>query len=369
MIVSVRPDANGNICIFYEGDENVTQVIFENPDSDFRWSLRYLRRGDKRPYSVPLEERDEGLVWTVTLADTEKPGTGYAQLVGSAEGQTKHGRPFTVTVYKSLEKPGDVPSAEKAFGDAVAADAAKAVKAAEDAAKVYANVQRDLDEGKLKGEKGDKGDPGPKGDTGAAGAAGPQGPKGETGATGLRGPKGAIQARKDLPVRPGHRVKPGLPDRRETLGRRVTPDLLERMAHRGCKARLVILAQLARRERKAILEPLDRRDRKVTPARRETLGRKARRESKARRVLPDQLARREIPEKRVRKVTPEQPAHKEKKERQAQLAHKGQRETPEATPRLPRTASRPRWGIRRSSRGISSRKRRRFCLPTRTKFR
>lgn len=190
MIVPVRPDANGNICIFYEGDENVTQVIFENPDSDLKWSLRYLRRGDKRPYNVPLEETEEGLAWTVTLADTEKPGTGYAQLVGSAEGQTKHGRPCTVTVYKSLEKPGDVPSAEKAFGDAVAADAAKAKQAAEDAAKVYANVRQDLDEGKLKGEKGDKGDTGPKGDTGAAGAAGPQGPKGETGAQGIQGPAG-----------------------------------------------------------------------------------------------------------------------------------------------------------------------------------
>lgn len=188
MIVSVRPDANGNICIFYEGDENVTQVIFENPDSDFRWALRYLRRGDKRPYNVPLEEADGELIWTASLADTEKPGTGYAQLVGSAEGQTKHGRPFTVTVYKSLEKPGNVPQAEKAFGDAVAADAAKAVKAAEDAAKVYASVQKDLEEGKLKGEKGD---PGPKGDPGAAGAAGPQGPKGDMGATGPQGPKGA----------------------------------------------------------------------------------------------------------------------------------------------------------------------------------
>lgn len=190
MIVPVNPDANGNICIFYEGDENVTQVIFANPDLDLKWSLRYLRRGDKRPYNVPLEEADGELIWTVALADTEKPGTGYAQLVGSAEGQTKHGRPFMVTVYKSLEEPGDVPSAEKAFGDAVAADAAKAVKAAEDAAKVYASVQKDLEEGKLKGEKGEKGDPGPKGDPGAAGAAGPQGPKGETGATGPRGPKG-----------------------------------------------------------------------------------------------------------------------------------------------------------------------------------
>lgn len=191
MIVPVKPDANGNICIFYEGDENVTQVIFANPDLDLKWSLRYLRRGDKRPYNVPLEEADGELIWTVALADTEKPGTGYAQLVGSAEGQTKHGRLFMVTVYKSLEKPGDVPSAEKAFGDAVAADAAKAVKAAEDAAKVYASVQKDLEEGKLKGEKGDKGDPGPKGDPGAAGAAGPQGPKGDMGATGPQGPKGA----------------------------------------------------------------------------------------------------------------------------------------------------------------------------------
>ena len=199
MIVSVRPDANGNICIFYEGDENVTQVIFENPDSDFKWSLRYLRRGDKRPYSVPLEEADGELIWTVSLADTEKSGTGYAQLVGSAEGQTKHGKPCTVTVYKSLEKPGDVPAAEKAFGDAVAADAAKAVKAAENAAKVYANVQRDLEEGKLKGEKGDtgatgpqgpKGDPGEKGEKGDTGPEGPQGKQGPQGVAGPAGPKG-----------------------------------------------------------------------------------------------------------------------------------------------------------------------------------
>lgn len=197
MIVPVRPDANGNICIFYEGDENVTRVIFENPDSDFKWSLRYLRRGDKRPYSVPLEERDEGLVWTVTLADTEKPGTGYAQLVGSAEGQTKHGRPFTVTVYKSLEKPGDVPAAEKAFGDAVAADAAKAKQAAEDAAKVYANVQRDLEEGKLKGEKGDTGPEGPQGKQGPQGVAGPAGPKGDTGEKGEKGDTGATGPRGD----------------------------------------------------------------------------------------------------------------------------------------------------------------------------
>lgn len=206
MIIPVKPDANGNIDIFYEGDENVTQVHFENPDSDFKWALHYLRRGDKRPYNVPLEEADGELIWTVALADTEKPGTGFAQLVGSAEGQTKHSRPYTVTVGKSLGKPGSVPSVEKAFGDAVAADAAVAKRAAEDAGKIYRYVKQGLEDGSFvgptgpqgpRGEKGDKGAPGEKGDKGdpgqmgLTGPIGPQGPQGERGLRGDTGPQGA----------------------------------------------------------------------------------------------------------------------------------------------------------------------------------
>ena len=206
MIIPVKPDANGNIDIFYEGDENVTQVYFENPDSDFKWALHYLRRGDKRPYNVPLEETDGDLIWTVSLADTEKPGAGFAQLVGSAEGQTKHSRPYTVTVRKSLGKPGSVPAAEKAFGDAVAADAASAKRAAEDAEQIYRYVKQGLEDGSFigpsgpqgpRGEKGDKGAPGEKGDkgdpgkTGLTGPIGPQGPQGERGLRGETGPQGA----------------------------------------------------------------------------------------------------------------------------------------------------------------------------------
>lgn len=206
MIIPVKPDANGNIDIFYEGDENVTQVHFENPDSDFKWALHYLRRGDKRPYNVPLEEADGELIWTVALADTEKPGTGFAQLVGSAEGQTKHSRPYTVTVGKSLGKPGSVPSVEKAFGDAVAADAAVAKRAAEDAGKIYRYVKQGLEDGSFigpagpqgpQGEKGDKGAPGEKGERGEpgqmglTGPIGPQGPQGERGLRGETGPQGA----------------------------------------------------------------------------------------------------------------------------------------------------------------------------------
>ena len=206
MIIPVKPDANGNIDIFYEGDENVTQVYFENPDSDFKWALHYLRRGDKRPYNVPLEEADGDLIWTVSLADTEKPGAGFAQLVGSAEGQTKHSRPYTVTVRKSLGKPGSVPAAEKAFADAVAADAASAKRAAEDAEKIYRYVKQGLEDGSFigpsgpqgpRGEKGDKGAPGEKGDkgdpgkTGLTGPIGPQGSQGERGLRGETGPQGA----------------------------------------------------------------------------------------------------------------------------------------------------------------------------------
>lgn len=190
MIIPVKPDAYGNIDIFYEGDENVTQVHFENPDSDFKWALHYLRRGDKRPYNVPLEEADGELIWTVALADTEKPGTGFAQLVGSAEGQTKHSRPYTVTVGKSLGKPGSVPSAEKAFGDAVAADAAAAKRAAEDAEEIYRYVKQGLEDGSFIGPAGPQGPQGEKGDKGDPGAQGPQGEQGPTGPQGSAGPAG-----------------------------------------------------------------------------------------------------------------------------------------------------------------------------------
>lgn len=194
MIIPVKPDANGNIDIFYEGDENVTQVYFENPDSDFKWALHYLRRGDKRPYNVPLEEADGDLIWTVSLADTEKPGTGFAQLVGSAEGQTKHSRPYTVTVRKSLGKPGSVPAAEKAFGDAVAADAASAKRAAEDAEKIYRYVKQGLEDGSFigpAGPQGPRGEKGAPGQTGLTGPIGPQGAQGERGLRGETGPQGA----------------------------------------------------------------------------------------------------------------------------------------------------------------------------------
>ena len=99
-----------------------------------------------------------------------------------------------------------MPSAEKAFGDAVAADAAAAKRAAEDAGKIYRYVKQGLKDGSFvgpagpqgpQGEKGDKGAPGEKGERGEPGQAGltgpigPQGPQGERGLRGETGPQGA----------------------------------------------------------------------------------------------------------------------------------------------------------------------------------
>lgn len=190
MITRVKPDESRRIDIFYEGDENVTEVCFENPDKDFKWVLNYFRRGDKRPYSVPLREEEDNLIWTVTLADTAKPGMGIAQLVGSGKDQTKHSGSYSVFVGKSLINPGDVPAVDKAFLDKVAKEAAEAQTAAENTKTLYNRIQAGLADGSFRGEKGEQGERGEQGPTGPTGPAGEQGPDGRQGPIGLTGPQG-----------------------------------------------------------------------------------------------------------------------------------------------------------------------------------
>lgn len=190
MITRVKPDESRRIDIFYEGDENVTEVCFENPDKDFKWVLNYFRRGDKRPYSVPLREEEDNLIWTVTLADTAKPGMGIAQLVGSGKDQTKHSGSYSVFVGKSLVNPGDVPAVDKAFLDKVAKEAAEAQTAAENTKTLYNRIQAGLQDGSFRGEKGEKGERGEQGPAGPTGPAGEQGPDGRQGPIGPTGPQG-----------------------------------------------------------------------------------------------------------------------------------------------------------------------------------
>lgn len=193
MITRVKPDESRRIDIFYEGDENVTEVCFENPDKDLKWVLNYFRRGDKRPYSVPLREEKDDLIWTVTLADTAKPGMGIAQLVGSGKDQTKHSGSYSVFVGKSLINPGDVPAVDKAFLDKVAKEAAEAQTAAENTKTLYNRIQAGLQDGSFRGEKGEqgeRGEQGPAGPTGPAGEQGPEGRQGPIGPTGPQGPQG-----------------------------------------------------------------------------------------------------------------------------------------------------------------------------------
>ena len=224
MITRVKPDGSRRIDIFYEGDENVTEVCFENPDKDLKWTLNYFRRGDKRPYSVPLREEEDGLIWTVMLADTAKPGMGVAQLVGSNGEQTKHSGSYSVFVGKSLVNPGDVPAADKAFLDKVAQEAASAQAAADRARELYNRIQAGLQDGSFigpKGDKGDKGDTGPQGiqgERGPVGPVGPTGPQGDQGERGLPGPVGpngdpgepGSQGEKGEPGEKGEKGDPGL---------------------------------------------------------------------------------------------------------------------------------------------------------------
>lgn len=190
MITRVKPDESRRIDIFYEGDENVTEVCFENPDKDLKWVLNYFRRGDKRPYSVPLQEEGDSLIWVVTLADTAKPGMGIAQLVGSGKDQTKHSGSYSVFVGKSLVNPGDVPAVDKAFLDKVAKEAAEAQTAAENTKTLYNRIQAGLADGSFRGEKGEQGERGEQGPTGQTGPAGEQGPEGKQGPIGPTGPQG-----------------------------------------------------------------------------------------------------------------------------------------------------------------------------------
>lgn len=190
MITRVKPDESRRIDIFYEGDENVTEVCFQNPDKDLKWVLNYFRRGDKRPYSVPLQEEGDSLIWVVTLADTAKPGMGIAQLVGSGKDQTKHSGSYSVFVGKSLVNPGDVPAVDKAFLDKVAKEAAEAQTAAENTKTLYNRIQAGLADGSFRGEKGEQGERGEQGPTGQTGPAGEQGPEGKQGPIGPIGPQG-----------------------------------------------------------------------------------------------------------------------------------------------------------------------------------
>lgn len=102
----------GAIHLGKQGENEITEVIF--PQSavlmDENWTLLHRRAVDREGYPVPLEKRDNTLVWLVTAGDTAFAGTGEAELTCiSQEGQVLKTKIYHTSVIKSLPDGGRVP--------------------------------------------------------------------------------------------------------------------------------------------------------------------------------------------------------------------------------------------------------------------
>ena len=234
-----KPDRNRKINIGLTGENLVTEVAIplEGLGSSEGQYILYLQR-PKDTTSYPVVSRLEGeyLIWTVLEADTEQAGTGRLTLRWDGPNGEVGKRPdYIVNILASTNDPVDpadgpysgfarqiagyAKEARKAADEATAAlegaqESAEAAESARDAAQgsaqtaqnLYNQVIKDLDEGKLKGEKGDKGDVGPMGPTGPQGPQGAQGIQGETGPVGPKGEKGETGPQGD----PGYTPQKGV---------------------------------------------------------------------------------------------------------------------------------------------------------------
>lgn len=186
-MIHVKP-VNGTIHLGRTGENLAREVALPLSEVAFGEGhavLLHQRSGDRYPYPVEAVTQGNDIIWTVTSADTGVCGYGQAELRWLGEdGTVIKSKLYRTITQQSLQDPGEPPEGFVGYVNAVARDAQTAAAAAEASAALYAQVQKDLDEGKLTGPQG------PKGEIGPAGPAGEQGPKGDTGATGPQGPRG-----------------------------------------------------------------------------------------------------------------------------------------------------------------------------------
>lgn len=131
--------------------------------------LIHQRSKDTMPYPVSIEVDCESVVWSVTSADTAYPGNGQAELrwVGT-NGEVIKSKIFRTQVERSMGDEGEAPAPYESWVNDIAQTAKSAEDSANRAQSLYEQVQEDLQEGKLKGEKGEKGDQGLPGEVSAA---------------------------------------------------------------------------------------------------------------------------------------------------------------------------------------------------------
>ena len=90
--------------------------------------------GGSAAYPAVTHMEGDLLVWTVSLADTAAPGSGYMEVMGTAEGKKKlSATAVTRILGTTTDTTSEPPEAAQAWVDAVANNAGRAEKAAADA--------------------------------------------------------------------------------------------------------------------------------------------------------------------------------------------------------------------------------------------
>ena len=112
-IINIRPgDA---MEIGRRGEHNARQVSFDLRDwmahygAEGRAELIFQRPGDSAPYPVAIAQEGSSAVWTITATDTEKAGSGRAELRYYMGDTLAKSAASSITVSDAMEEPGKIP--------------------------------------------------------------------------------------------------------------------------------------------------------------------------------------------------------------------------------------------------------------------
>lgn len=112
-IINIRPgDA---MEIGRRGEHNARQVSFDLRDwmahygAEGRAELIFQRPGDSAPYPVAIAREGSSAVWTITATDTEKAGSGRAELRYYMGDTLAKSAASSITVSDAMEEPGKIP--------------------------------------------------------------------------------------------------------------------------------------------------------------------------------------------------------------------------------------------------------------------
>jgi hypothetical protein len=121
--ITIAPGCNTSIPLGRRGENNARQIIFDCSrfERDYPGGTAQLlvqRHGDSVPYLPPIQREGDTVLWTLSTADTAKPGTGRAELrwyVGEVLAKSRIWDTYTMP---ALGEPSeDVPEADKSAAE------------------------------------------------------------------------------------------------------------------------------------------------------------------------------------------------------------------------------------------------------------